>query len=187
MNPVDRFVNFALTRNSDELTTEVFNECVDVPLVTALAHRLGAVVPACELVLAVETDSIPAFALSQVLGVPLVLAGRKNGYGRNRIHVNGKGYLHLPYGAIHENTPVLILESVFGDALYSLALKQLVETEGAHVVGIATYLEKTFDVGRNRLEVHGIPVYPLARIAKLASGFIAERRRTGYTAEERSF
>ena len=49
---------------------------------------------------------------------------------------------------------------------------RLVEEAGAEVSGIGIVIEKSFQVGRSKLEEKGYEVYSLARISKLGKDLI---------------
>jgi xanthine phosphoribosyltransferase len=53
-----------------------------------------------------------------------------------------------------------------------MALARIAKAAGAEIVGIGALIEKTFEGGRASLQVLGVPVYSLARIADMSDGKI---------------
>ncbi|MEA3441788.1 MAG: xanthine phosphoribosyltransferase [Chloroflexota bacterium] len=59
---------------------------------------------------------------------------------------------------------VLIIDDFLASGATIQGLVQLATTAGAHIVGIGTLVEKTFEKGRSELEYLGVPIEALARV-----------------------
>ena len=62
---------------------------------------------------------------------------------------------------------VLIIDDFLATGLTILGLIRLAETAGSTIVGVGALIEKTFELGRERLEKLNIPVHSLARIKSM--------------------
>lgn len=62
---------------------------------------------------------------------------------------------------------VLIIDDFLASGATILGLARLAQTAGAEVVGIGTLVEKTFEEGRNALQVLGVPVVSLVAIQSM--------------------
>ena len=62
---------------------------------------------------------------------------------------------------------VLIIDDFLATGLTILGLIRLAETAGSTLVGVGALIEKTFELGRERLEKLNIPVHSLARIKSM--------------------
>ncbi|MBF6978396.1 xanthine phosphoribosyltransferase [Aerococcaceae bacterium zg-BR22] len=62
---------------------------------------------------------------------------------------------------------VLIIDDFLANGEAALGLIDLVEQAGATVVGVGICIEKSFQVGRQKLEAKGVPVHSICRIASL--------------------
>jgi xanthine phosphoribosyltransferase len=59
---------------------------------------------------------------------------------------------------------LLIIDDFLATGATILGLVRLAQTAGAHVIGIGTLIEKTFEGGRELLSTLNIPIHSLARI-----------------------
>ena len=73
---------------------------------------------------------------------------------------------------INSNDKVLIIDDFLANGEAALGADRLVEEAGATVAGIGIVIEKSFQVGRGKLEAKGYDVYSLARISKLRKDLI---------------
>jgi len=62
---------------------------------------------------------------------------------------------------------VLIIDDFLASGATIMGLVRLAETAGAIVVGIGTLIEKSFESGREKLDVLGIPILSLAAIESM--------------------
>jgi xanthine phosphoribosyltransferase len=67
---------------------------------------------------------------------------------------------------------VLIIDDFLATGQTIMALARIAKAAGAEIVGIGALIEKTFEGGRASLQVLGVPVYSLARIADMSDGKI---------------
>ncbi|MCJ7624073.1 MAG: xanthine phosphoribosyltransferase [Anaerolineaceae bacterium] len=68
--------------------------------------------------------------------------------------------------------PILIIDDFLASGNTILGLVRLVEAAGAHLVGIGTLIEKSFEGGRKKLETLNIPIESLVSIASMDNGQI---------------
>ena len=73
---------------------------------------------------------------------------------------------------ISPDDKVLIIDDFLANGEAALGAARLVEMAGAKVAGIGIVIEKSFQVGRGKLEDKGYDVYSLARISKLGKDLI---------------
>ena len=62
---------------------------------------------------------------------------------------------------------VLIIDDFLATGATILGLVRLADSAGAHLVGIGTLIEKTFEGGREALTPLGVPIESLARIQSM--------------------
>lgn len=67
---------------------------------------------------------------------------------------------------------ILVIDDFLANGEAALGAARLVEMAGAKVAGIGIVIEKSFQVGRGKLEDKGYDVYSLARISKLGKDLI---------------
>ena len=80
--------------------------------------------------------------------------------------------LTLSKDYISKDDKVLIIDDFLANGEAALGAARLVEEAGAKVSGIGIVIEKSFQVGRSKLEEKGYEVYSLARISKLGKDLI---------------
>lgn len=73
---------------------------------------------------------------------------------------------------ISKDDKILIIDDFLANGEAALGAVRLVEEAGAQVAGIGIVIEKSFQVGRSKLEEKGYDVYSLARISKLGENLI---------------
>ena len=71
---------------------------------------------------------------------------------------------------------VMTYADILEQGFKALALARLAVECGARTVGVVTIIERTFDGGRNRLEMEGIPVFSLVQLASNGEKVFLERR-----------
>ncbi len=194
VNPLERFlahVQVAQSAGETLLTGGFLNHRVDVTALAGAAGALAARLPTADILLTAESGGIaPAFALAQALGKPFVFARRSADRVPGEVvqvrigdlepglieddRVNQ--HLIVSRDALPPGSRVLIVDDILGHGRTPLALTRLTLLAGAQVVGVAVYIEKTFQGGRNRLEVHGVPVFSLVRFAWNGREIFLERR-----------
>ena len=67
---------------------------------------------------------------------------------------------------------VLIIDDFLASGATILGLARLAQTAGAHIVGVGTLVEKSFEGGRKALAPLGVPVESLACISSMQDGRI---------------
>lgn len=183
------------------LTGGFLNHRVDVMALSGAASALAARVPTADLLLTAESGGIaPAFALAQALGKPFVFARRSIARVPGEVVQVRVGdlepdlagdddrsdqHLIVARDVLPPGSRVLIVDDILGHGRTPLALARLALKAGAQVVGLAVYVEKTFQGGRNRLEVHGVPVFSLVRFASNGHEIFLERRNGHESSSER--
>ena len=80
--------------------------------------------------------------------------------------------LTLSKDFISKDDKILIIDDFLANGEAALGAVRLVEKAGANVAGIGIVIEKSFQVGREKLEEKGYDVYSLARISKLDKDLI---------------
>ena len=74
---------------------------------------------------------------------------------------------------INENDHVLIVDDFLANGEAATAALRLLRMSHATIAGFAVLIEKSFQPGRQKLTSQGIEVFALARIAKMATDYIA--------------
>lgn len=80
--------------------------------------------------------------------------------------------LTLSKNYISSDDKILIIDDFLANGEAALGAARLVEMAGAKVAGIGIVIEKSFQVGRKKLDEKGYDVYSLARVSKLGKGII---------------
>ena len=80
--------------------------------------------------------------------------------------------LTLSKNYISSDDKILIIDDFLANGEAALGAARLVEMAGAKVAGIGIVIEKSFQVGRKKLDEKGYDVYSLARISKLGKDLI---------------
>ncbi len=193
MNPLERFlahVQVAQSVGDTLLTGGFLNHRVDVTALVGAAGALATRVPNADILLTAESGGIaPAFALAQAMNKPFVFARRSNARVPGEIVQVRVGdvvpdadesetdqHLIVSRDALQPGSRVLLVDDILGHGRTPLALSRLAGMAGTQVVGLAVFIEKTFQGGRNRMEVQGVPVFSLARFASNGTELFLERR-----------
>jgi xanthine phosphoribosyltransferase len=193
MNPLERFlahVQVAQSVGDTLLTGGFLNHRVDVIALSGAAGALATRVPNADILLTAESGGIaPAFALAQAMNKPFVFARRSNArvpgeivqvrvgdLDPNVAETDDDQHLIVARDALQPGSRVLLVDDILGHGRTPLALSRLAGMAGTQVVGLAVFIEKTFQGGRNRLEVQGVPVHSLVRFASNGTELFLERR-----------
>ena len=126
-------------------------------------------------VLTIETSGIAvAFAVCEALGnVPLVFAKKSKSktVDDNVFCAEIKSFTRgcsvpvtVSRNYLHEGENILIVDDFLAEGNAALGLMDMCAQAGAHVVGVAAVIEKTFQGGRKRVEEKGVPVFAGASI-----------------------
>ena len=133
-------------------------------------------------ILTIESSGIAPTAMTAMqMGLPMVILKKQ----QSKI-LNGNVYqttvhsftkvqdyeLTLSKDCISKDDKVLIIDDFLANGEAALGAIRLVEEAGAKVSGIGIVIEKSFQVGRGKLEKKGYDVYSLARISKLDKDLI---------------
>jgi xanthine phosphoribosyltransferase len=182
MTPLERFYsrleNAPISENTINLTGFLTHR-VDAFALLGAARALAEQLPAADVILTVESTGIaPAFALAQALELPFVYAKRdRTGLtGDVKQVMLGEDTVFVAADVIRESSRVLIVDDVLEHGFKALALARLAHECGARAVGVVAIIERTFDGGRNRLEMEGIPVFSLVQLASDGEKVFLERR-----------
>jgi len=133
-------------------------------------------------VLTIESSGIaPALMTGLALNVPVLFARKKKPSTLNEdsLVTNIQSYtkstnnlVYLEKIMLSADDRILIVDDFLANGEASLGLTRLVEMAGATVAGVCIVIEKSFQLGRSRLDHAGYPVYSLARISSLANNKI---------------
>ncbi|TCS80624.1 xanthine phosphoribosyltransferase [Tepidibacillus fermentans] len=129
-------------------------------------------------VLTLESSGIaPALMTALALGVPLIFARKKNSLTlQNQDVVTAEVFSYTKQETntiavskkfVNANDKVLIIDDFLANGEASLGLIRLIEQTGAEVIGVGIVIEKSFQIGREKLENAGYHVESLARILSL--------------------
>ncbi len=187
--PVDlrtAVTSLARVEGSLILVDDFLNHRVDPAVIrsvgVAMAERLSPHHPS--LILTAEASGIPpALACALALDLPLVYAkkylGTSDRYSYAReVTSPTKGTEYRVEVAKRQLGPgerVAIVDDILAQGRTAEALGQIVEEAGSVVVGLGFAVEKCFMSGRQRLEVHGWPVYAIVEVASIAGGTVQLR------------
>lgn len=160
------------------------NHQVDPALMEACGQefaRLFAGVGATKVLTAEISGIAPALMTARHLGLPVV-------YARKSKPITMPDEVFLTLAPSHTKgrlvelivSPeylaggerVLIIDDFLASGATIAGLVRLAEAAGAHVVGIGTLIEKTFEGGRDLLTPLGVPIHSLVCIAAMDNGQI---------------
>lgn len=133
-------------------------------------------------ILTIESSGIAPTAMTAMqMDLPMVILKKQQSKILNgkvyqtTVHSFTKGSdyeLTLSKDFISKDDKVLIIDDFLANGEAALGAARLVEEAGATVSGIGIVIEKSFQVGRGKLEAKGYDVYSLARISKLGKDLI---------------
>lgn len=144
------------------------------------AHRFAG--KSITKILTLESSGIaPAMMTAMELSVPLVFARKKKS-----VTMNEDCYIADVYSFTKKETnqitvskkflspedQVLIIDDFLANGEAALGLYQLIQQAKATTVGFGMVIEKSFQPGREKLLLTGLPVESLARIESLANGMV---------------
>ena len=183
MYGLERFlehVEKACATGPQVLTGGFLSHRVDAVALLGAAEAFAEQLPDADVLLTAEGAGIaPAFALALVLEVPFVIARRTAGRKPEDVfstHDDDGQHLALAKDVLLPGQRVLLVSGLLGAGRVPLVLSSLATQAGANPVGLAAFLEKTNDGGRNRLEVAGVPVFALVQLASNGERVFLERR-----------
>lgn len=130
----------------------------------------------------IESSGIaPALMVSAAMNVPLIILKKQPSKILNQdlyqtvvtSFTKETNYeLTLSKKYISDKDHVLIVDDFLANGEAATAALRLLRMSHATIAGLAVLIEKSFQPGREKLESQGIEVYALARIAKMAEGYI---------------
>lgn len=133
-------------------------------------------------ILTIESSGIAPTAMTALqMNLPMVTLKKQQSKILNgevyqtTVHSFTKGSdyeLTLSKNYITSEDKVLIIDDFLANGEAALGAARLVEEAGATVAGIGIVIEKSFQVGRGKLEEKGYDVYSLARVSKLDKNLI---------------
>ena len=133
-------------------------------------------------VVTIESSGIaPALMTADALGVEMVILKKQASQVLNHdlyqteiiSYTKQISYeLALAIGMINENDHCLIVDDFLANGEAATGALRLLRKAQATVAGLGVVIEKSFQPGRDKLTDQGIPVFALARIAKLDNGQI---------------
>ena len=133
-------------------------------------------------VLTAEISGIaPALTTAMNLGIPVV-------YARKSKPITMPDQVYLTLAPSHtkgrmveliispeylaSGEKVLIIDDFLASGATILGLARLAEAAGARIIGIGALIEKSFEGGREALEILGVPIEALTRITSMDGGAI---------------
>jgi xanthine phosphoribosyltransferase len=133
-------------------------------------------------VVTIESSGIaPAFATASKLNVPLVILKKQHSSILNdnlyetTVHSFTKNIdytLTCSKKFLNENENILLIDDFLANGEAVLGAKRLFEMSKSNLIGVGIVIEKSFQPGREKLNVEGIDVYSLAQIEKLDKNYI---------------
>lgn len=133
-------------------------------------------------IMTIESSGIaPALTTAIAMDVPMVILKKQPSKVLNQdlyhtevtSFTKGTSYeLTLSMHQVDENDHILIIDDFLANGEAATGALRLIRKAHATVAGIGILIEKSFQPGREKLKEQGIPVYSLARIAKLGKNLI---------------
>jgi xanthine phosphoribosyltransferase len=183
---LDRIQNDGkILRNGILKVDSFINHQVDPVLMDACGRELArrfAGVRATKVLTAEISGIAPAVTTALHLGIPVV-------YARKTRPVTMPDAVLLTLAPSHtkgvmtelivspeyltDSERVLIIDDFLASGATIMGLVRLAQTAGAHIVGIGTLIEKSFEGGREILAPLGVPIESLAVIASMENGKIS--------------
>lgn len=130
----------------------------------------------------IESSGIaPALMTALALNVPMLILKKQPSKILNQdlyqtvvtSYTKGTSYeLTLSKNFISENDHVLIIDDFLANGEAATGAIRLIRKAHATIAGVGILIEKSFQLGYEKLTEQGIDVYSLARIAKLGEGVI---------------
>jgi xanthine phosphoribosyltransferase len=173
-----------ILRNGILKVDSFINHQVDPVLMDACGRELArrfAGVRATKVLTAEISGIAPAVTTALHLGIPVV-------YARKTRPVTMPDAVLLTLAPSHtkgvmtelivspeyltDSERVLIIDDFLASGATIMGLVRLAQTAGAHIVGIGTLIEKSFEGGREILAPLGVPIESLAVIASMENGKI---------------
>jgi xanthine phosphoribosyltransferase len=160
------------------------NHQVDPALMLEAGRALAARFSSCGAtkVLTAEISGIaPALTTALALGVPLLYARKTKPVTMTEpvfvesapSHTKGASvFLMASPEFLGPGDRVLIVDDFLASGQTIWALVRMVKHAGAELVGIGALIEKSFEAGRQALEVLGIPLHALAIVSDMSDGQI---------------
>jgi xanthine phosphoribosyltransferase len=174
-----------ILRNGILKVDSFINHQVDPVLMDACGRELArrfAGVRATKVLTAEISGIAPAVTTALHLGIPVV-------YARKTRPVTMPDAVLLTLAPSHtkgvmtelivspeyltDSERVLIIDDFLASGATIMGLVRLAQTAGAHIVGIGTLIEKSFEGGREILAPLGVPIESLAVIASMENGKIS--------------
>ena len=133
-------------------------------------------------VVTIESSGIaPALTTASALKVPMIILKKQPSKVLNdnllqtvvTSFTKGTSYeLTLSHQFIEDNDNVLIIDDFLANGEAASGAIRLLTEAGASIAGVGILIEKSFQPGREKLIAHGVEVYSLARVSKLAKDVI---------------
>ncbi|EGF13665.1 xanthine phosphoribosyltransferase [Dialister micraerophilus] len=155
------------------------NHQIDTHLAMEMGKEFAKVFSDCKIdrVLTIEASGIAiGFATALSIGVPLVFAKKTRSAVMNDLMYSTEvesftkkktNTVFVSKRFLPKGENVLIVDDFLATGAASLGLTRLVEMAGSTVAGIGIAVEKSFQVGRQRLEEDGYRIESLARIRSI--------------------
>ncbi len=190
----DRIIRDGNVLSSHVLKVDSFlNHQVDPMLVMEIGREFAKIFanePITK-VLTIEASGIHfAFATAHALGVPFIYAKKKKAVTLTEDVYSSTVYsftrqeeyqISVSKRYLTADDRVLIIDDFLATGAALIGLKQIVESAGAHLIGVGAVIEKSFQDGRAKLEEMGVRIHSLARIQAMSPAgiqFIEEQNET---------
>lgn len=160
------------------LVDTFLNHKVDVELMTEIGAWLAARFEPVDAVVTSEASGIaPAFTTAMALGVPVVYAKKRHepraGVLSRQVESPTKGdrpWLELAPHILDGIHTALIVDDFLAGGRTALALAEMLEEAGVHIVGLGFAVERAWAGGRDRLEQAGFRVVAAATVMDVRDG-----------------
>lgn len=128
-------------------------------------------------ILTIEASGIHlAFATAYALGIPFVYAKKTKAITQSNIyHASVYSYtrqqtytITVSKEFLEPEDRILIVDDILAEGAGVNGLLEIIRAAKSTLVAVSVAIEKSFQNGRNRLIEAGIPVYSLARIARMS-------------------
>ena len=155
------------------------NHLVDPVLITHLGRHIANRFQSDSVtkVLTIEASGIHiAYAVAYCLGVPFVYAKKSKAVTQSDVYeaavysfTRKQTYpITVSKEFLTSDDRILIVDDILAEGAGVRGLLEILAQAGSTLIGVSVAIEKSFQNGRRWLDEAGIPVYALARIAKMS-------------------
>jgi xanthine phosphoribosyltransferase len=181
---LERYVREQSSVNGDIVNVDTFlNHRVDAALMTEIGRRIAEIATPLRpdvLVTAEASGIAPALSAASELGVPMiyakkyVLPGPRQAVSREVASAT-KGFeytIEIRRRVLEPGLRALVVDDFLAQGRTALALGEIVEEIGCHMLGAVFAIEKAWVGGRHLLEERGWAVWSVVNIVSVEGGII---------------